>query len=463
MTNHDHRRLLDNLYRDYEARYPASAAAQARVQNVLVDGVSHDARLFQPYPFRIVAANGARVTDIDGHEIVDFWQGHYANILGHNPPLIREALTTELERGWGLQTGLPDEREAEFAASLAVAVGAERVRFTTAGTLATMYAIMLARAFTDRSLVLKVGGGWHGANPLVLKGVGRTEAGFNTVDSKGVPHSTQEEIIVTRFNDVDNLRKLFRSLGDRIACFIFEPCLGGAGFIPATAEFMAAARELTQRYGALLILDEIITGFRYCASGAQRLYGVKPDLTTFGKIVGGGMPLVAVVGRAEVMDLAKRGARKRVLFNGGTYSAHPLSLAAGKVMVEHLRANEGTIYPALAAKGARLRAGIERVFAERGLCARCTGHANGVLPEGSLSSVYFPLRDDHYPSSAEDLTDPSLCDVTLQEEALKIGLLLHDVHVMHGLGAISTAHSDEDLERVYQAFDAFACRLLAEG
>jgi len=463
MTNHDHRRLLDNLYRDYEARYPASAAAQARVRNVLVDGVSHDARLFEPYPFRIIAASGARVTDIDGHELVDFWQGHYANILGHNPPLIREALATELERGWGLQTGLPDEREAEFAASLAVAVGAERVRFTTAGTLATMYAIMLARAFTDRSLVLKVGGGWHGANPLALKGVGRTEAGFNTVDSKGVPHSTQEEIIVTRFNDVDNLRKLFRSLGDRIACFIFEPCLGGAGFIPATAEFMAAARELTQRYGALLILDEIITGFRYCASGAQRLYGVQPDLTTFGKIVGGGMPLVAVVGRAEVMDLAKRGARKRVLFNGGTYSAHPLSLAAGKVMVEHLRANEGTIYPALAAKGARLRAGIERVFAERGLCARCTGHANGVLPEGSLCSVYFPLRDDHYPSSAEDLTDPSLCDVTLQEEALKIGLLLHDVHVMHGLGAISTAHSDEDLERVYQAFDAFACRLLAEG
>jgi len=463
MTSHDHKRLLEGLCRDYEARYPNSAAAQARTRGVLVDGVSHDARLFEPYPFRIVAANGARVTDVDSHEIIDFWQGHYANILGHNPTVIREALVSELERGWGLQTGLPEEREAEFALILAEAVGAERVRFTTAGTLATMYAIMLARAFTERNLVLKVAGGWHGANPLALKGVGRTETGFNAVDSKGVPLSTQEEIIVTRFNDVDNLRKLFRSLGDRIACFIFEPCLGGAGFISATAEFMNEARELTQKYGALLILDEIITGLRYCASGVQRLYNVEPDLSTFGKIIGGGMPLVAVAGRADVLDLASRGAKRRVLFNGGTFSAHPLSLVAGKVMVEHLCAHEKVIYPLLAAKGARLRAGIEQVFADRGICARCTGQANGVFPEGSLASIYFPLREDHYPSSAEDLTDPHLCDVTLQEDALKLGLLLQDVNVMHGLGALSTEHTDEDLQRVFEAFDAFARRLLAEG
>ena len=463
MADRDHRRLLEGLYRDYRARYPRSAAAQARFREVLVDGVSHDARLFEPYPFRIVAAEGARVRDLDGHEIIDFWQGHYANILGHNPAVIREALVAELERGWGLQTGLPEEREAEFALLLAEAVGAERVRFTTAGTLATMYAIMLARAFTGRNLVLKVAGGWHGANPLALKGVARSERGFDAVDSQGVPLSTQEEILVTRFNDVDNLRKLFRSLGDRIACFIFEPCLGGAGFIPATAEFMREARELTQKYGALLILDEIITGFRYCASGAQRLYNVQPDLSTFGKIIGGGMPLVAVAGRADVLELASRGAKKRVLFNGGTFSAHPLSLAAGKAMVEYLRAHEQEVYPLLSAKSARLLAGIEKVFAERGICARCTGHANGILPEGSLASVYFPLREDHYPSSAEDLTDPNLCDVTLQEEALKLGLLLEDVHVMHGLGALSAAHTEEDLERVLAAFDAFACRLLKEG
>jgi len=457
----NHERLLAGLRRDYEALYPHSREAHARANRVLIDGISHGARLYAPYPFRITAANGAYVTDLDGHKITDFWQGHYSNILGHNPAVIREALIAELGRGSGLQTGLPDERETEFAEALARAVGAERVRLTTAGTLATMYAIMLARAFTERTLVLKLAGGWHGANPLALKGVGRTESGFDKVDSAGVPVSTGDEIIVTRFNDVEQLHQVFRSLGDRIACLILEPCMGGAGFIHATAEFMAAARELTGRYGALLILDEIITGFRYCAAGVQRLYGVAPDLSTYGKVIGGGMPLVAVAGRAEIMDLAGGKAKKRVWFNGGTFSSHPLALLAGKTMIEYLCQHEGEIYPALAAKGDRLRAGVEKVFADRGILARCTGHGNGIIGGGSLASIYFPTREDHSITSAEDFQDPRLCDVTLQEQALKLGLLLHNVNVVHGLGAISYSHSDGDLDRVCEACDAFALRLLA--
>jgi len=156
-----------------------------------------------------------------------------------------------------------------------------------------MYAIMLSRAFTKRNLVVKVAGGWHGANPLALKGVHRTTEGYGEVDSMGVPTSTEKDIIVTRFNDVEQLQEIFRTRGDRIACFIFEPCVGGSGFIPATAEYMRTARELTEEHGALLILDEIITGFRFCASGVQSLYKVKPDLSTFGKAIGGGMPVSA--------------------------------------------------------------------------------------------------------------------------------------------------------------------------
>lgn len=461
MINHDH--LLAGLRRDYERKFAKSRIAHQRISNVLVDGVSHDARLFEPYPFRIVAADGAHVIDLDGNDIVDFWQGHYANILGHNPAVVRETLAAELEQGYGLQTGLLEEREAEFAWALAQAVGADRVRLTTAGTLATMYAIMLARAYTGRHLVVKIGGGWHGANPLALKGVDRTESGFDQVDSQGVPPSTQEEIIVTPFNDVDNLRKIFRSLGDRIACFIFEPCMGGAGFIASTGEFMNAARELTTRYGALLILDEIITGFRFCAAGVQRFYNVAPDITTYGKIIGGGMPLVAVAGRAEIMDLASRKAPRRVWFNGGTFSAHPLAVLAGKTMIEYLTAHADEIYPTLAAKTARLRDGIERVFADRGILARCTGRANGVIPGGSLSMIHFPLQDDHEPSSAEDLMNPQLSDVVLRERALKLGLLLNNVNVVHGLGALSYSHSDKDLESVFEACDAFAKRVVAQG
>lgn len=222
----DHQRLLKALYQEYEAKFPNSKAAHARACEVLIDGISHAARLFEPYPFRAAAARGARVYDIDGNELIDFWQGHFANILGHNPPVVRDVLAKALEEGSGLQTGIPEERQAEFSLALAEATGAERVRLTTAGTLATMYAIMLARAFTGRKLVVKVSAGWHGAHPLALKGVHRTAAGFDQVDSAGLPDTTAQEIIVTPFNDVGSLRKIFRSAGDRIACFIFEAHLG---------------------------------------------------------------------------------------------------------------------------------------------------------------------------------------------------------------------------------------------
>jgi glutamate-1-semialdehyde 2,1-aminomutase len=458
----DHQKLLQKLHQEYTQRFPRSQAAHVRANAVKVDGVSHDARSFDPFPFRVTAAQGAYVTDLDGHRIVDYWQGHYTNILGYNPALVRERLIADLQQGHGLQMGIPDERQIVFAETLAKATGTERVRLTTAGTLATMYAIMLARAFTGRKLVIKLAGGWHGANPMALKGVDRGAEGFDRVDSAGVSPSTGDEIIVTRFNDVETLRKLFRSLGDRIACFIFEPCMGGMGFLPASPEFMATARELTARYGALLILDEIITGFRYCAAGVQRLYGVQADLTTYGKIIGGGMPLVAVAGRADVLDMASRRSPRRVWFNGGTFSAHPLSLLAGQTMVEYLCANEAEVYPALAAKGQRLFQGIERVFAERGVLAHCTGYGNEVIQGGSLGSIYFPLQEGHAPTSAEEMTDPTVYDVPLREQALKLGLLLQDVNVVHGLGAVSMSHDDEAFAHTFAACDAFAQRIVQE-
>lgn len=457
-------KFLTRLYQEYEAKYPRSHIAHQEARRVLVDGISHGARLFAPFPFRIVEASGPWVKELGGAEIIDYWQGHYANILGHNPPVVIGALKAELDRGFGLQTGIPDEGETALAALLAQATGAEKVRLTTSGTLATMYAMMLARDFTGRNVVLKVGGGWHGANPLALKGVARTQAGFTAVDSTGLTKSAEEEILVTRFNHVEALEEVFRQRGEEIACFIFEPCPGGGGFIPATKAFMRAARDLTQRYGALLILDEVITGFRFCAAGVQKLYGIQADLTTFGKIIGGGMPVSAVVGRAEVMERASESLPKRVWFNGGTFAAHPLSMQAGLAMLEYLIAHEGTIYPALAAKGDWLRTQIEQTFADRGILARCTGADDEALPTGgSLGWVNFPLREDIPLTAPEDVTDPSLCDVALREKALKIGLLLEGVNVVHGLGAISTAHTDEALARTIEAYDAFAKRLRREG
>ena len=456
-----HQRLLTALTDEYQQAFPRSREGHQRAVSVLVDGISHGARTYAPFPLRVRAALGARVTDDDGNEIVDYWQGHYANVLGHNPPEVTHGLIAMLQQGYGLQTGLPEEREVEYAELLAKATGADQVRLTTSGTLATMYALMIARAYTGRKLVLKVGGGWHGANPLALKGVGQANGNYNRIDSAGISSSADEEILVTRYNDVEALERVFAAVGDQIAAFIFEPCPSVAGFIPTSPAYMDTARRLTAHHGSLLVLDEVITGFRYCAAGAQRLYGVQADLSTYGKVIGGGMPIAAVAGRADLMALIGEQATPRVWFNGGTYSAHPLSVLGGLLLLRHLIAHEATIYPELAAKGERLRQGVERAMAESGVLARCTGAGNDIIRGGSLSTVYFPLRDDLMPQGPEDLHNPSLCDVTLVERVLKLGLLLQGVNVMHGLGAVSTAHADADLERTWSAFDALAQRIRA--
>lgn len=444
--------LAAQLRAEYAERFARSAQAQARAERVLIDGGSHTLRLFEPFPFRVNSAQGARVRDLDGHEIVDYWQGHYANILGHNPPLVTAVLAEGLEQRWGLQTGIADEGQVELAEVLLRQTGDERVRFTTAGSLATMYSIMLARAFTGRTLALKAAGGWHGSQPLALRGTRYGGQGFAGFDTQGLPEEAAAQTLVTSYNDLDDLRATFDRYGDQLACFILEPCLGSSGFIPAHPEYLREARVLTEKHGALLILDEVISGFRFCAGGMQKLYGVKADLSTYGKIVGGGMPVSAVAGRADILSLASKEAGRRVLFDGGTFSAHPASMAAGKAMLQYLAEHESTLYPQIAEAGEKLRRGIERVFAERGIEARCTGRGNAAVPGSSLAQVHFPLCNGRELDTPDLLWNPELCDTVMREDILKVGLLLRDVHVSHGLGAVSAAHSEEDLARTLDAF-----------
>ncbi len=353
MEKRDYSTLLAELEEEYYQHSPRSAALHERAQRHLIDGGSHTLRLLQPFPPRIVSAQGAWLQDQDGHQILDFWQGHLGNILGHNPQVVTNTLAGAFAGGFGLQTGLVDQVQIEVAEILCQRTGAERVRLTTSGSLATMYATMLAQAYTGRDLVVKVGGGWHGAQPFGLKGVGYRD-GYQGVEGEGLPAATHE-IIVTRYNDPEMLEDHFYQFGDRIACFIVEPMLGAGGTIPATRTYLETARQLTSRYGALLILDEVITGFRFRAGDAGTLFGIKPDLATFGKIIGGGMPVAAVAGRAEVLDLVGRTQGARVKFSGGTYSAHPASLLAAKTLMTYLVDNEGVIYSRLAQLGDKMR------------------------------------------------------------------------------------------------------------
>ena len=445
-------KVLESGYRDKTRK---SLEIYRRAEKVMVKGGSHTLRLWRPYPFFIAAAGGPEVQDADGNSYIDYWQGHYANILGHNPEVIREELGDEIRKG-ALQTGFEAQSQIDLAETILHQLGYKgyKVRFTTSGTLATMYAVMLAKAHTGRECVLKVGGGWHGASPCLLKGVKYYPGiGFEGSESAGISERSLDEILITRFDDGDDLARVFKEKGKAIACFIIEPFIGVGGFLPTSREYLESARRLTEEHGVVLIFDEVISGFRFCPAGVQTLYGIRPDLAAFGKLIGGGHAVSAVVGKKEIMEECEASGpgRMKVLFEGGTFSAHSEYMTAGLIMLKHLIGRAEEIYPRLGRAGERLRRGIEAAFAEEGIEALCTGYGNDVVKQSSLFMVNFPLGKTRF-RSPEDIWDPRVCAVRLREEALKLALLGLGVHVVHGGGAVSTAHSDETIDRTVAAY-----------
>jgi glutamate-1-semialdehyde 2,1-aminomutase len=293
---------------------------------------------------------------------------------------------------------------------------------------------------------------------MLLKGVTYRDGGvgFEGVDSKGLPAALTDRIVVTRFNDPQRLTDDIAAVGDDLACLILEPMLGAGGTIAGTTEYLRLARELCTEHGALLILDEMITGFRFHAGGLGALHGVTPDLAIYGKALGGGMPVAAVAGRAEVMAEAGRATGPRVAFSGGTYSAHPASMLAAKVFLEHIDGHAAEIYPRLGETGRAMRRGIESAFAEAGILARCTGAVDELECGSSMVTVHFPHQDTVKLDTPEAVFDPNRCDIERREKVLGLALLVEDVHLLLAHGAASTAHTDDDV-----AFLTDACRRTA--
>jgi glutamate-1-semialdehyde 2,1-aminomutase len=452
--------LFAELEAEYKARTPRSFALHQRAGASMIKGGSHNLRLWRPYPFFMAGARGAEVSDVDGRTYIDYWQGHYANILGHDPEPIREPLARAGREPLALHSGFEGESQVRLAEIVLQALGYPdyKIRFTTSGTLAAMYAVMLGLAHTGRDRVLKIGGGWHGASPLLLKGVKfHPGCGFDAADSAGVPAELLDRVDIVPFNDEERLESIIREKGDRIGCFILEPVLGAGGFLPASPGYLRLARRLTEERGIVLIFDEIVSGFRFAPAPVQTLYGIKPDLTTLGKIVGGGHAVAAVAGRADILDDCDNRVpdSRRVLFEGGTFSSHPLYMRAGAAMLEHLTSHAAEIYPRLAAAGGRLRDGIKASFQARGIDVLLTGGGNEAIPGSSLFMIHFP-RAAFRPTKAEDLADPAKVDLILREETLKLFLCLRDIHIVHGGGAAATAHSDAHLDATLAAYDEAA-------
>ncbi len=306
-------------------------------RDLLVGGVNSPVRAaVRPYPFFVRSAKGAYLVTEDGESLVDYVLGYGPLILGHADERVAKAVIEQVERGW--LYGAPSRSEVELAKRvLGHVMPGGKVRFVNSGTEATMTAIRLARGFTGRSKILKFDGCYHGAHDSVLVQAGSAASEFGVPNSAGVPAQVASLTLVARFNDVDSAERAARLAGDDLAAIIVEPVIGNMGVIPPKVDFLRSLRELADRYGALLIFDEVITGFRIALGGAQQYYGVRADVVTLGKVIGGGFPVGAVVARGEIMEgLAPLGP----VFNAGTFNAHPVTMAAGLATVSVLESTD---------------------------------------------------------------------------------------------------------------------------
>ncbi|MCH8203735.1 MAG: glutamate-1-semialdehyde 2,1-aminomutase [Candidatus Hydrogenedentes bacterium] len=314
-----------------------SAALWQRANDVLVGGVNSPVRAFKAVggdPFFVASGKGPRITDVDGNEYIDYVLSWGPLILGHAHPRVVEAVAKALEKGSSF--GIPTAAEIDLAEKLAGHVECiEKVRLVNSGTEATMSAIRLARGYTGRDIVLKIEGGYHGHVDGLLVAAGSGPTTFGTPTSPGIPKSHVESTLTVPFNDPDAAEEAFEKRGEEIACLILEPVAGNMGCIPPNAHYLEELRRLTKKHGALLIFDEVMTGFRVSMGGAQERFGVTPDLVTLGKVIGGGLPVGAYAGPAEIMDHVSP---VGPVYQAGTLSGNPLATAAGLATLEALEA-----------------------------------------------------------------------------------------------------------------------------
>ncbi len=329
-----------------------SEALFARAQTVIPGGVNSPVRAFRGVggtPLFIESGAGSRLFDADGNSYIDYVGSWGPLLLGHRPPQVIEALCAVLETGTSF--GAPTEREVELAELIGKIVPSmEMVRLVNSGTEATMSALRLARGFTGRDLTIKFEGCYHGHVDSLLVKAGSGMATFGIADTAGVPRAFAETTIALPFNSIAAVETAFAARGSEIAAVIVEPVVGNMGCVPPLPGFLEALRQLTERHGAVLIFDEVMTGFRVAMGGAQQRFGIRPDLTTLGKIIGGGLPLAAYGGRADIM---RKVAPLGPVYQAGTLSGNPLAVAAGLAMLRHLAAHPA-IYDVLEARAAQL-------------------------------------------------------------------------------------------------------------
>ena len=337
----------------------SSHEAFKEAKQVLVGGVNSPARAFLGVggdPVFFKSASGATMTSIEGKTFIDFVGSWGPMILGHNHPEIVSAISETLKNGTSF--GAPTVLETEMARDICKCFDSiEKVRMVNSGTEATLSAVRLARGATKRKYIMKFDGCYHGHGDSFLEGAGSGVATLKIKENSGVPKELAQLTLLARFNDLDDVEKLLQDHKDEVAAIILEPVVGNMGLIPPKDGFLKNLRQLSKQHGVLLIFDEVMTGFRLSLGGAQKLYDIKPDLTCLGKIIGGGLPVGAYGGRADLMaHIAPEGP----VYQAGTLSGNPLAMASGKATLNHLMKNP-SIYDELEKSGAFLENGLSKL------------------------------------------------------------------------------------------------------
>lgn len=434
--------MASQIEQRYLELHPGSAERWATARDIFPDGVTHDGRRMSPFPLYGTHGEGGVKWDVDGNRIIDFWTGHGSMMLGHSHPEIVKAVQEQVARGTHLS--MSSDLEIRWAQLVQQLIpSAEKVRFHSSGTEATMMAIRMARAYTGKSRVIKFDEHFHGWSDYMAAG----GAGIG-----GIPRETLNTMIVLPPGDMAALEwTLLRS--DDIAAIILEPTGAHMGLEPISAAFLAELREITERHGVVLIFDEVVTGFRVSKGGAQALYGVTPDMTTLAKILGGGLPGGAVAGKADIINMIQSGRdveynHSRRIAHNGTFNANPLSAAAGIKALELLSTTP--VNETADAMGQRLKDGINDLLTKIEVPGCATGISSLIFLRLGVDPV--AADPDRNPTAARDMRASDNAELQAQ---LNLAMLNHGVHAGNAHGGarfiISAAHTEQDIDASVEA------------
>lgn len=440
--------LISELESEYAKKTPKSRELFEKSKRFMPGGVTYAIRYFRPYPIYIKRAEGTKVWDVDGNEYVDYWMGHGTHILGHAPKFVLDAVTEAMRSGTHL--GYENPYAVEYSELLSrVVPGLDMVRFANSGTEANMYALRLVRAFTRRKYVVKIEGGWHGGYDAMHTAVSPPFVG---PESAGLPEEYLRYTLSAPYNDSEAVEELLKRYP--VAAVVVEPVLGAGGCVEPIGGYLKDLRELTLRYGSLLVFDEVITGFRLAPGGGQEYFGVRADLVVMGKVVGGGFPGAgAFGGRAEVMELLDHlkipDPRSRA-FHGGTFVGNPVSMVAGYALVKYLSENR-SLYDAANGTWEEFRRRVDRVCEEYGRVCWTTG-------TGTMTGVHFTKLRPRNAREVYELRWSKLVEFAYHLYSRLSGVLYISEKLVHLLPSL--VHSRREVELFAKTFEGFLARAI---